>query len=100
MYLVAHPLHPPFGGVAGFQFIGRFDAVGGFRHLFWVTYPRFYVDLHVLLIPDLAQNLDLGKPLEAFERMRIIDLRKRSRIPSAPTLSRYSCLACLPLGSR
>jgi hypothetical protein len=34
VYLVAYPVHPPIGGVVGLRLVvGRFDAVGGFKHL-------------------------------------------------------------------
>ena len=39
VYLVAYPVHPPIGGVVGLRLVvGRFDAVGGFKHLFRVSH--------------------------------------------------------------
>ena len=84
VHLVADPTRAALGGVTGLRFVGRFDAAGGFRHLFWVEHPELSFGLDVvvvvvLLLPDLAQDLGFRrKPLEApRRRLRIVELGEK-----------------------
>ena len=61
VHLVANPTHRALGRVVSLHFVGRFVAMGGFRHLFWVENPYLSIDQFVVLLPDLAQYFDLGK---------------------------------------
>jgi hypothetical protein len=66
MHLVAGATHRALGRVASLHLVRGFDAVGGFRHFFWVENPYPSLDLLVVVLPDLAQYLDLSKLLEEF----------------------------------
>jgi hypothetical protein len=64
MHFVANPTHPSLGTVANLRLVGRFDAVGGFRPLFWVARPQLsFRALNVALLPELAQDLDFTERL-------------------------------------
>lgn len=61
MYLVADPARRALDRVANLRLVRRFDAVGGFRPLFWVEDPYPSIAYLVVLLPDLAQYVDLSK---------------------------------------
>ena len=53
--------------------------MSGFRHLFWVEDPYPSSDSLVVLLPDLAQFLDLSKLLENFWRVRSSESPKKPK---------------------
>src|SRR5215211_3245510 len=84
VHLVAYPAHRALGRVASLHLVGRFDAMGAFRHLFWVENPYLCVDLLVVLLPDLAKDLDLSKKLfEDLRCVRIVDACQKPHAISA-----------------
>src|SRR5215207_30610 len=77
VHLVANPAHRALGRVACLYLVRRFDAPSTFRHPFWVENPYLSIDQFVVLLPDLAQDLDLGKLFEALWRIRSFELLEK-----------------------
>jgi hypothetical protein len=79
MHLVADPIHRALDREAGLHLVGGFDALSGFRHLFWVEDPYPSSDFLVVLLPDLAQYLDLSKIFEVLWRVRSNESPKKPK---------------------
>jgi len=59
MHLVANPTRPTPGSVASLHLVGTFDAMGSFRHPFWVEDTYLSIASLIVLLPESAQDLDL-----------------------------------------